>query len=116
MKNNFFCSYHLILNSSKDEAIKVILQRLNKQTKIFGEPATTQPYHKEPEKTEVFGYIELPEVEFDSAITLICRSLQHVFHGWSISGDFENEIMMSSEKCRESGVRFISLTISRWGV
>ena len=36
MSNNFFCSYHLILNSSKGEAIKVILKRLNKETEIFG--------------------------------------------------------------------------------
>ena len=115
MISKFFCTYHLIVNTSKLDGVKVIINRLNQDKNVFGDPATIQPYHKEPRKMEVFGNIELPEISFDNVMLWLCRHFQFQFTGWRISGDYDNEIMMQAEKFRDSGLCFFNLTISRWG-
>lgn len=115
MSNNFFCSYHLILDVSKGKNIQDILSGLNKELQVFDAPSTIQPFHKDLNKTEVFGHISLPELEFDNALIWLLKHFQFHFYGWHLSGNFENEIIMKADKFREHEICFTSLTLSRWG-
>ena len=113
MNNNFFCSYHLIIDTSNQSNILALINRLNNESQVFDEPSTIQPFHKDPNKTEVFGYINLPELEFDHALMWLLKHFQFHFYGWNISGDYEREIIMKAEKFRERGIFFAGLTLSR---
>lgn len=115
MNNYFFCSYHLILDESKEENIQAILNRLNEESPVFDAPSTIQPFHKELNKTEVFGNMSLPELEFENALMWLLKHFQFHFYGWRISGDYENEIIMKADKFREPAICFASFILSRWG-
>lgn len=113
MSSRFFCNYHMIINSNEQSIIDGMLRRLNKESVLFASPSTIQPYHKGLDKIEIFGYVDMPEINFDNVLTWLCRRLQLHVRSWQVSGDYEHEIKMTSENTAESGLSFISLTISR---
>ncbi len=113
MNTNVFCSYHFIINTSQEKKIGLILDRLNHETTIFEQPSTVQPYYKDPNKIEVFGTVILPLLDFDNVLMWLLKQFQYQFYGWHISGDYEHEINLKAEKCRESDLCFVGLTLIR---
>ena len=113
MNKPFFCNYHLILNSSTAKNIDSLMNRITKALEVLEAPSTIQPYHKDLTKTEVFGYVNLPDIEFDNALMWLLKKFQFQFYSWNINGDFDNQISIQPEKFRESGIVFAEFMLSR---
>lgn len=105
------CSYHFILNISEPKVIDSLFKRLNKTLGCFTSPSTIQPYSKAPNKLEVFGYIELPELSFAESLLWLCKSFQPQFSKWQMTGDFEHEINLNVHHCKDKEIYAANFTL-----
>lgn len=100
----------LILEPDKEAAVKKVLAPVKKSVGL--KLISTEPYAKGG--TDAILTLQLPDAPWSEQMMELIRTAQYLGFGWYISGNIDEEISLTCEKLRFTGIRWANIEASKY--